>query len=72
MLEAVSKNGKEFGYHPRWSEIQLTHLRFVDELLLFSVAILQLKKVLLEFAELSGLQQIQQRAHFTVLVYHTE
>jgi hypothetical protein len=50
LLEEVSKNGKEFGYHPPCSEIQLTHFRFADELMLFSVATLQWKKVLLEFA----------------------
>lgn len=60
------KNNSQF--HPGCSPIMLTHLCFVDDLLLFSVAKLQtiqcFKKVLAEFASMSGLNPNPSKSSF--------
>lgn len=59
LIEEVAL-GLEFQYHLKCAAAKLTHLRFADDVLLFSKATFQLvekiNKVLLEFADLSGLR----------------
>jgi hypothetical protein len=67
MCEFTGSNSG-FKFHPRCSKLQLTHLCFADDMLLFSEASLSsikaVKAVLLEFEQLSGLQANPSKSSF--------
>jgi hypothetical protein len=60
MLEEIAKGSSGFSFHPKCSAINLTHLCFADDLLIFFAAKLTsvkaIKEVLLEFEDLYGLK----------------
>lgn len=60
LMEEHTREGSGFNYHYRCSRLQLTHLSFADDLLIFSDASLSsisiIKAALLEFEMLSGLK----------------
>lgn len=73
LMDEYTGNVKAFTFHPRCSKIKLTHLCFVDDLLLILAINLKsvntIKKALHEFLYMSGLKANQRRVHFIVQVY---
>lgn len=68
LMEEATKNEKEFSFHPRCSEIKLTHLCFADDLLLFSLAKMQsvqiIKKCYKSLMICQDWKQIQKKSTF--------
>ena len=68
--------GSGFRFHAKCLKLNLTHLCFVDDLLIFYEASLNSIKIiqaaLLEFEELSGLKANPSKSSFSVLVSHIE
>lgn len=70
MIDKAAEDGK-FGYHYNSKELKLTHLCFVDDLLIFLEGSLESLKSMLsvldEFKELSGLANNVSKTSFFIL-----
>jgi hypothetical protein len=68
IMEDYTKAGSGFSFHPRCSRLQLTHLCFADDLLLFCDASIPsisiVKAALLEFERISGLKANPSKSSF--------